>query len=243
MEGLYHHQPWCCATFLCPCCSSFLTRYRVLEGDMSKYICCQGYLNCGCFRGGSCGERSCPELCLALESCCCLGPSMSSSRMYVMDLHDLRPDPCDNRLIRFSNCLQMLSCVCHILAIFIEELREVAHLLQIVADLVFYTLLGCMAAQVNYEVDFHRNSSNHSTTATTSLNPVNAQEIALTTKMSSALTSKMSSASPPSYSPQVQTAMVVLPPGWEQKTAADGRQYYVDHNTRTTHWEYPSTLK
>lgn len=71
---------------------------------MSKYICCQGYMNCMCFKAGSCGESSCPELCLCLESFCCLGPAMSSSRMFVMDQYDLRPDPCDNRLIRFTNC-------------------------------------------------------------------------------------------------------------------------------------------
>jgi hypothetical protein len=108
MEGLYTYQPYCCGTYFCPCCSAYYTRYRVLEGDMNKYICCQGYLSCGvCFQPGKCGERSCPEFCLALESFCCLGPSMSSSRMYVMDMYDLRPDPCDNRLIRFSNCRKL----------------------------------------------------------------------------------------------------------------------------------------
>ncbi|CAM9769016.1 unnamed protein product [Scytosiphon promiscuus] len=30
-----------------------------------------------------------------------------------------------------------------------------------------------------------------------------------------------------------------LPPGWEEKTAGDGRTYYVDHTTRTTHWVRP----
>uniref|UniRef100_A0A6S8B3I3 WW domain-containing protein n=2 Tax=Aureoumbra lagunensis TaxID=44058 RepID=A0A6S8B3I3_9STRA len=30
-----------------------------------------------------------------------------------------------------------------------------------------------------------------------------------------------------------------LPPGWEEKVAPDGRTYYVDHNTRTTHWDRP----
>eukprot|EP00992_Anisonema_acinus_P010958 TRINITY_DN7011_c0_g1_i1.p1 TRINITY_DN7011_c0_g1~~TRINITY_DN7011_c0_g1_i1.p1 ORF type:complete len:329 (+),score=60.24 TRINITY_DN7011_c0_g1_i1:57-989(+) len=31
-----------------------------------------------------------------------------------------------------------------------------------------------------------------------------------------------------------------LPPGWEQKTdPRSGRPYYVDHGTRTTHWELP----
>eukprot|EP01052_Picozoa_sp_SAG31_P034028 SAG31_NODE_3918_length_3751_cov_31.273001_1_plen_148_part_00 len=33
-----------------------------------------------------------------------------------------------------------------------------------------------------------------------------------------------------------------LPPGWEMKTAPDGRQYFVDHRTRTTHWSLPATL-
>jgi hypothetical protein len=36
----------------------------------------------------------------------------------------------------------MLSCVCHILAIFMEELRDVANLIHHLADLVFYTLMG-----------------------------------------------------------------------------------------------------
>ncbi|TGZ83198.1 HECT-domain-containing protein [Ascodesmis nigricans] len=30
-----------------------------------------------------------------------------------------------------------------------------------------------------------------------------------------------------------------LPPGWEQRTTADGRTYFVDHNTRTTTWVDP----
>ena len=30
-----------------------------------------------------------------------------------------------------------------------------------------------------------------------------------------------------------------LPPNWERKVAADGRTYYLDHNTRTSHWKHP----
>ena len=37
------------------------------------------------------------------------GLSMSTSRMAVMDEYDLRPDPCDNQLIRLSNCCKCLS--------------------------------------------------------------------------------------------------------------------------------------
>mmetsp|Transcript_14812 Transcript_14812/g.45769 ORF Transcript_14812/g.45769 Transcript_14812/m.45769 type:complete len:473 (+) Transcript_14812:320-1738(+) len=32
-----------------------------------------------------------------------------------------------------------------------------------------------------------------------------------------------------------------LPPHWERKTAPDGRTYYVDHRTKTTHWQLPTT--
>lgn len=128
MDGLTHNQPWCLLTFLCPPCATYYSRYRVLDGDMSRYTCCQvsitlsaftttadntacchrtapqGYLNCACFKAGTMGESSCPEVCLALESCLCLGPAMSSSRLLVMDTYSLRPDPCDNRLVRLSNC-------------------------------------------------------------------------------------------------------------------------------------------
>ena len=30
-----------------------------------------------------------------------------------------------------------------------------------------------------------------------------------------------------------------LPPGWERKVTAEGRSYYVDHNTQTTSWNAP----
>jgi hypothetical protein len=31
-----------------------------------------------------------------------------------------------------------------------------------------------------------------------------------------------------------------MPPGWEVKSTPEGRPYYVDHNTATTHWEPPA---
>lgn len=81
---------------------------------------------CCCIKAGSCGEQSCPDLCLFLESCVCNCFAVSASRMYVMEKYDLGSDPCDYRLIRINNCLQILACVCNILAIFIAELRDLA---------------------------------------------------------------------------------------------------------------------
>ena len=30
-----------------------------------------------------------------------------------------------------------------------------------------------------------------------------------------------------------------LPEGWEMKTTPEGKNYYVNHKTKTTHWEPP----
>jgi hypothetical protein len=32
-----------------------------------------------------------------------------------------------------------------------------------------------------------------------------------------------------------------LPPGWERRLDSRGRLYYIDHNTRTTTWQMPTT--
>ncbi|XP_012939741.1 E3 ubiquitin-protein ligase NEDD4 [Aplysia californica] len=34
-----------------------------------------------------------------------------------------------------------------------------------------------------------------------------------------------------------------LPPGWEERTHADGRVFFIDHNNKTTHWEDPRLHK
>jgi hypothetical protein len=69
-----------------------------------------------------------------------------------MDFKGLQSDPCDRRLIRCNNCLQILACICNILSIFIGELRQLAQLIRCVADITYCTISSCMAAQVNFEV-------------------------------------------------------------------------------------------
>lgn len=86
----------------------------------------EGYFNVCCIKAGTCGEEQCPELCLFAESCICNCVAISASRTYVMDKYELSSDACDYRLIRINNMLQMLSCVCNILAIFIASLRDFA---------------------------------------------------------------------------------------------------------------------
>jgi hypothetical protein len=91
-------------------------------------------------------------LCLAAESCCCVGPSISASRMLVMHSHNIIPDPCDNRLIRLSNCLQAAACVCDMASVVMRDLRHCREGMRNLADCVAYCTLGCMVSQVLNEL-------------------------------------------------------------------------------------------
>lgn len=166
------NQPMCIAGYLMPCCCAYHTRMRIIDTDLRRYTCCQGYFDNLCCIAGHCGEASCPQLCLCLESFLCLGPSISATRMYTMDRWDLRPDGCDNRIVRFTNTLMILSCICDIMSIFVRELRHCAHGIHLMADCVFYTTIGCMISQVNAEIDYHRKYEySHSVTVAEEVSP------------------------------------------------------------------------
>lgn len=112
----------------------------------------EGYYDnfcCGMTFAGSCGESTCPDLCLFLEGCLCNSCAISSSRSFVMEKYDLSSDPCDYRLIRINNCLQMLACICHVLAIINDAFDNLAQLIDRIADIFYHTITGCMTAQVS----------------------------------------------------------------------------------------------
>mmetsp|Transcript_125 Transcript_125/g.430 ORF Transcript_125/g.430 Transcript_125/m.430 type:complete len:197 (+) Transcript_125:298-888(+) len=166
-------SPCCCLLGGCPftcLCTTFHMRYKALNhvtpgSGWDHYICCQGYFpKCCCFTPGSCGEKSLPRTCMCCEACCCPGIAISSTRFVIMDNYALTPDVCDNRLIRFNNCIQILSCICHILACIDGTFREAAQIVDCIADVVFFTTAGCMTAQTNFEMDYR--SSLNTATAT-----------------------------------------------------------------------------
>jgi len=111
-------------------------------------ISIEGYFNCCCFKAGSCGEQTCPDCCLCFEAHCCNFLAVSASRVYVMEKYDLTSDPCDYRLIRCNNCLQLSACLCNILAIFIKEFKELARIIDMIANIFYHCISGCMTAQV-----------------------------------------------------------------------------------------------
>jgi len=63
-------------------------------------------------------------------------------------------DPCDNRLIRCNNCLQALRCICDTIAIFYKDAQDLATIIDIIAEITYHTVSGCMTAQVAHEINY-----------------------------------------------------------------------------------------
>jgi len=154
-------EPLCCLGSCCaaPCgLTACWARKAVLEkydGGMDKYTCCQGYIGkvccCDMRETLKCFDGSPAGLCL--EGYCCPVFSLSIARIHMMDVKRLQPDPCDWQIIACSNMLQLISCICNILAICISELREAAAIIDCIADLFTLTVAGCMGAQIKHEID------------------------------------------------------------------------------------------
>jgi hypothetical protein len=97
------------------------------------------------------GEDKCPDFCILVESCVCCGFAVSASRMYVMDKYELKSDPCDYRIIRITNTLQLMSCCCECVSALCcgEDSMVCADILDIAADIAYFCVSGCMTAQVS----------------------------------------------------------------------------------------------
>ena len=124
-------------------------RKAVLEKyhTMEDYTCCQNYVpKCCCITTGGMCKGSAVGLCC--EGCLCPIFSLSIARLHLMDSKQVRPDPCDYQIIACSNCLQLLSCLLDIVAIFVAAARDAAEILDCIADLFTCSVAGCMGAQV-----------------------------------------------------------------------------------------------
>ncbi|KAJ8900515.1 hypothetical protein K2173_025292 [Erythroxylum novogranatense] len=151
MDTIAVDTPYCCFSMFCGPCSSYLLRKRALYNDMSRYVCCAGYCPCS----GSCGEKNCPEFCLCTEVFCCFSNSVASTRFLLQDEFNIQTTKCDNCIIGFMFCLQQLACICSIVACItgIDDLEELAMLLNRLADMVFCTVCACIQTQHKLEMD------------------------------------------------------------------------------------------
>ena len=150
---LYQSNPLTCV------CAQVSLRYRVLQGDLGKYRFYQNQFAHYWFTPlpSSC-ERSNPLLSLWCEACCCNGCALSASRSVVMDSFDLRSSGTDFRLIRCSNCMQGLACICDCLAICNSNCRRLSLIMDCLASITYQCVSGCMTAQVVYEMDIRQGS-------------------------------------------------------------------------------------
>lgn len=146
----------CCVSALfAPCgCTACYFRKAVLEkfgNGVDDYVCFQGYVpKMCCIDWPTCCQGSSIGLCC--EGCCCPIFSISIARLHIMDAKQVQPDPMDWQIIAFANCCQLLSCFCDILACFMEEFRELAQIIDCIADTIMIIVAGCMGAQLNIEL-------------------------------------------------------------------------------------------
>ncbi|GAA0170627.1 hypothetical protein Leryth_013639 [Lithospermum erythrorhizon] len=143
--------PYCCLALWCAPCVSYMLRKRALYNDMSRYVCCAGYMPCS----GRCGESRCPEFCLATEVFLCFGNSVASTRFLLQDEFNIQTTKCDNCIIGFMVCLQQVACIFSIVAMIVgsEEIQEASQLLSCLSDMVYCSVCACMQTQHKVEMD------------------------------------------------------------------------------------------
>ncbi|OAY69791.1 hypothetical protein ACMD2_25814 [Ananas comosus] len=151
MSTIQADFPFCCLALWCGPCVSYMLRKRALYNDMSRYVCCAGYLPCS----GRCGESKCPEFCLATEVVCCFGNSVASTRFLLQDEFNIQTTQCDNCIIGFMFCLQQVACIFSLVAAIVgsQELSEASQILSCMSDFVYWTVCACMQTQHKIEMD------------------------------------------------------------------------------------------
>ncbi|KAL9191530.1 hypothetical protein ACHAXT_001236 [Thalassiosira profunda] len=152
----------CCwmGSMVCWPCGQYKLRHMALNhvnpgSGWSDYKCCQGMFGgCCCIRPGQMGESSCPQCCMCLEGCLLPGMAVSASQGVIMRQYQLGLDSDDVRLIRCNNCLQILACVASCLNICIDFDGDdaIVGLINLIADITFCCVSGCMTARVYHEI-------------------------------------------------------------------------------------------
>lgn len=140
---------YCCYSIWCPWCASYQLRKRALYGDMSRYLCCAGYLPCS----GRCGEAKCPSCCLCLEVCICFNQSVASTRWMLQDEMHLSNTKCDNCIIATTVFFQYLSCIFSCIALCVDGMQEAACILDFIADCMWCSMCACMQTQHKLQLD------------------------------------------------------------------------------------------
>lgn len=123
---------------LFPCCTAFALRDRVIDGDLARYRCCQGY---GRFM--DMGEARCPRTCMVLESGLCFAASVYASRWAIMEKYGIRDARADRT---FAACCAGSVAAASVASIVCSDTVGVA------SDLGWLCLCACAQTQVAHEI-------------------------------------------------------------------------------------------
>ena len=133
-------------TCVCPCFYARSHRITLLDGDMSRYKCCNDrYAMCtrhcdGCVEG----NEAC---CLWCESIFCSECAHYTNRSMIMERFGVRDSACDA-------CIQIFVCFCQIFSCVLRCTGNGSDELDTLVDILYCMVYGCMAAQHAYELDY-----------------------------------------------------------------------------------------
>mmetsp|Transcript_8062 Transcript_8062/g.8877 ORF Transcript_8062/g.8877 Transcript_8062/m.8877 type:complete len:214 (+) Transcript_8062:86-727(+) len=160
--------PLCwCTSMACFCPAQVYMRHRVLNhvepgSGWSNYKCCQGQFGgCLCLQPGGMCESTCPIPCMCLEAAICPGAAVSASSNVIRETYSLGLDDDDVRIIRCSNCLFWFSFCLNCVSMLTECEGDdaLAHAVNVISDIVFCCVSGCMTSQMHYEMKVRERSS------------------------------------------------------------------------------------
>lgn len=98
---------------------------------------------------------------LFLQAFFCECFAISATRMYVQMERQIVTDPCDNRIIRLNNLIQLLACICQILAMIDSSFQACAEIMKFIADVVYAIVSSCMQAQTHLELKLHPTAADY----------------------------------------------------------------------------------
>eukprot|EP00049_Salpingoeca_infusionum_P028063 m.36035 g.36035 ORF g.36035 m.36035 type:complete len:188 (-) comp9951_c0_seq1:1856-2419(-) len=127
----------CALACFFPCCMAYSLRKRALDNKMADYKCCQGYICPNCVDCFVPDQSQCPEFCLCLEVTFFQSCAISATRIFVQEQRQIITDPCDIKIIACNNAMQILTCICRVLAHVNGIFGHVARLIQLAADIVY----------------------------------------------------------------------------------------------------------
>eukprot|EP00928_Gymnodinium_smaydae_P072576 TRINITY_DN55916_c0_g1_i1.p2 TRINITY_DN55916_c0_g1~~TRINITY_DN55916_c0_g1_i1.p2 ORF type:complete len:204 (+),score=32.50 TRINITY_DN55916_c0_g1_i1:80-691(+) len=161
VEGLRNGKEWevgmfetpykapakCCLGAACACCFAYKQRQDILEYTAEPYVCCGGLCPCGPL-GDPCSKDRVPA-CLCLEVTCCPFMSVAANRYMLQTRFYVKNDPCDDCILCFQAAL---NCVALGLEISGQK-RETAEQVKVFADCVNCSVMACMLAQQQVELE------------------------------------------------------------------------------------------